>query len=235
MNREELRSIRLLQWPGNIDAAIALQHKLTAKVRIQHLKRDVVYIAGIDAAFIDDRVIGAACLYKLPGPVLIERVIAIKRCSVPYIPGFLSFREGPVLIEAIRKLSREPDLLLFDGQGIAHPRGLGIATHVGVVLDLPSVGCAKSRLVGEYTEPGKKKGDLSPLFLYGEVIGCVLRTRDRVRPVFVSPGHKVSFENSVDAVLHCTGKYRIPEPVRCADSYGAEIKRELGRKRTTFE
>lgn len=235
MNRSNLSSIRFIQWPGNIDSAIAVQRKLTAKVRIQHLKREVVYIAGIDAAFIDDRVIGTACLYKFPGPVLIERAIAIKRCNVPYIPGFLSFREGPVIIEAIRKLSRDPDLLLFDGQGIAHPRGLGIASHVGVVLDLPSVGCAKSRLVGEYTEPGKKKGDLSPLLLHGEVIGCVLRTRDRVRPVFVSPGNKVSFENAVDAVLLCTGKYRIPEPVRCAHRYGAEIKRELLRKRTTYE
>jgi deoxyribonuclease V len=162
------------------------------------------------------RVLGVACLFTWPGLEPMEQAVAVQKTSFPYVPGYLSFREGPVLAEAIAKLTKRPGLLLFDGQGIAHPRGLGIASHLGVVLGVASIGCAKSRLVGEYAEPGREKGAVSVLIHQGRPVGAVVRTREGVKPVFVSPGHLASMEDAVEAVLASTGRYRLPEPLRRA-------------------
>jgi deoxyribonuclease V len=132
-----------------------------------------------------------------------------------------------VLLEALRKLGVRPGLIMLDGQGIAHPRGMGIASHLGVLLGLPSIGCAKSRLVGEFKEPGRRKGQWSPLTLEGRTVGAVLRTREAVRPVFVSPGHRIDIEGSIEIVMGCTGKYRIPEPMRCADRAAGRLKKVI--------
>jgi deoxyribonuclease V len=129
-------------------------------------------------------------------------------------------------VEALCNLKIKPDLILVDGQGIAHPKGIGIASHLGVLLDIPSVGCAKSRLIGEYEEPGLKKGEWSPLKYAGRVVGAVLRTRENVRPLFVSPGHGIDLKTSLGIVLGCAGKYRIPEPLRTADFLSKKIRRE---------
>jgi deoxyribonuclease V len=138
-------------------------------------------------------------------------------CPVPYIPGLLSFREIPCILEAWSKLENEPDLILCDGQGIAHPRGLGLASHLGLVLDLPSIGCAKSHLFGKFREPGVLRGDKAPLRgKNGETIGYVLRTRERIKPIFVSPGHLVGVEEAAAITLACSPKYKIPEPLRYA-------------------
>lgn len=204
-------------WPQDIAQAKKIQERLQTKVKIAALGKRPKFIAGVDAAFSDSHVFAAACLFSFPDLELIEEVIAAAVIHFPYIPGFLSFREGPALIQAVRRLKTKPDLILVDGQGIAHPRGIGIASHLGVLLDIPTVGCAKSRLIGEFIEPGPKKGFWSPLLHKKKIIGAVLRTRDRVRPLFVSPGHKVNLENSIDIVLACTIKYRIPEPLRRAD------------------
>jgi deoxyribonuclease V len=132
------------------------------------------------------------------------------------VPGYLSFREGPLLLRAFGRLRRMPDLVLFDGQGIAHPRGLGLASHMGVLLDLPSVGCAKSRLVGEHGEPGRRRGDWTPLYLDGRRVGAVLRTRDGVKPLWISPGHRVGLRQAVKLALACC-RTRVPEPIRLAE------------------
>jgi deoxyribonuclease V len=146
----------------------------------------------------------------------------------PYVPGLLSFREAPAALAAFDRLRTVPDVVLVDGQGIAHPRRLGIASHLGLWLGLPTVGCAKSRLCGEYEEPGPSRGERSPLVHRGEVVGAVLRTRNRVKPLFVSPGHRCDLEGAVALVLALSGRYRLPEPARMAHEYVNQIRREAG-------
>jgi len=217
-----------MKWPNHltIPQARDLQNQLRSKVRITPLKREPLYIAGVDAAFSDDTVFAAACLYLLPALAPLEQKTAIRKLTFPYVPGFLSFREGPAIIAALAKLTRKPDLVLVDGQGIAHPRGLGIASHIGVLLGIPTVGCAKSRLIGEYSEPGSRKGSQSPLQFEGRTIGAVLRTRDHTRPLFVSPGHRTDIATAIHCTIAGIGRYRIPEPLRCADMLSKKIKGE---------
>ncbi len=132
----------------------------------------------------------------------------------PYVPGLLTFREGPVLLKAFRQLESEPDLIIFDGQGIAHRQGFGIASHMGVILDKPTIGSAKSKLVGEYREPGRRRGSFSKLYLDGKIIGAVLRTQDGVKPIFVSQGHRIDLRSALKIVLNSATKYRLPDPIR---------------------
>jgi deoxyribonuclease V len=146
-------------------------------------------------------------------------------CSFPYVPGLLSFREGPAVVEAFRRLGTRPDAVIFDGQGFAHPRRIGLASHMGLWLGLPTVGCAKSRLVGEHDEPGREKGERVPLHDEGEQIGVVLRSRTDVRPVFVSPGHLADLDTSTDLVLRCCLRYRLPEPTRRAHLAVGRLKK----------
>lgn len=216
-----------MRWPKDIEKARMIQDILKGKVRITPLKKNAVYIAGVDASFLDDKVIGVACLYRYPEMISLEESSAVARVLFPYIPGFLSFREGPIITSAIKGLKIKPDLILFDGQGIAHPKGLGIASHIGVLLDIPTIGCAKSRLIGEYKNLGMKRGNLSSLRYLGNIVGAVLRTRDNVRPLFVSPGHKIDLRGSIEIALGCTKKYRLPEPLKRADFISKKIKREL--------
>lgn len=220
------KSVESLTWPTNITAAKAIQIALRDKVKITSIRKNPGFIAGVDAAFFKDKVIGVACLYKYPEIILTEETFAVTKVLFPYIPGFLSFREGPAIIEAFNNLKIKPDIILFDGQGIAHPKGMGIAAHIGVILDMPTIGCAKSRLVGEYKEPGLKKGKWSLLKYNGRTVGAVLRTKDNVRPLFISPGHRTDLKSSIQIVLGCTGKYRIPEPLRRADFISKKLKRE---------
>lgn len=215
-----------LTWPKNIQEAKNIQTALRYKVKIIPFRKTPEFIAGVDAAFFNDMVIGVACLFKFPQLLPVEDKFIIKKVTFPYMPGFLSIREGPAVIAALNRLNIKPDVILFDGQGIAHPKGIGLASHVGVLLDLPTIGCAKSKLVGYYKEPGCGKGDLSPLIFNGETVGAVLRTRDKIKPIFVSPGHRVDLETSVKIVLGCTVKFRIPEPLRRADMLSKRIKNE---------
>ena len=157
---------------------------------------------------------------------VIERVGLDAPAAFPYVPGLLSFREAPALIDAFRRLTVRPDVVLADGQGTAHPRRLGIACHLGLLLDLPTVGCAKSRLCGTFDPPAPARGSRSPLIDRGQTIGAVLRTKDRVNPLFVSPGHKCDLESAVDLVLSLTGKYRLPGPARMAHEFVNEVRRK---------
>ncbi len=217
-----------MKWPKHfsIEEARRFQIQLQAKVRITPLSRNIRFVAGVDAAFSTDRVFAAVCLYAFPDLTVYEQQSCSRKLSFPYVPGFLSFREGPAIIAALRKLSRWPDLILVDGQGIAHPRGAGIASYLGVLTGIPAIGCAKSRLIGEYEEPLREKGSWSPLRSEGKIIGAVVRTRDDTRPLFISPGHKTDLASAVRLTLACTSDYRIPEPLRCADIVSKKIKKE---------
>lgn len=222
-----------MKWPEtfSISDARKVQEQVREKVRIAPFRGMPGSIAGVDAAFSDDAVYAAACLFRFPGLELLEEAYAVRRLSVPYVPGFLALREGTAIITAIGKLGTRPDVLLVDGQGLAHPRGAGIASHIGVMLNIPAIGCAKKRLIGEFGQPGSRKGEWSPLRYEGGIVGAVLRTRDGVNPLFVSPGHRVDLKSAVRIVLACTGKYRIPEPIRCADMLSKKLKSLQPRRR----
>jgi deoxyribonuclease V len=216
-----------VKWPESLTIIEARkrQNLLRERVRIAPLKREPRFVAGVDAAFSADRVFAAACLFLFPGLSPLEQETTAQKISFPYVPGFLSLREGPAILAALERLPHKPDLILVDGQGIAHPRGFGIASYIGVLTGIPAIGCAKSRLIGEYDEPGKKKGSWSPLEFDGEIVGAVLRTRDDTRPLFISPGHKTDLKTAIRFTLACTGNYRIPEPLRCADMLSKEMKK----------
>ncbi len=213
-------------WPNDISKAKAIQIALRNRVKIIPVKRAPEFIAGVDASFFDDKVIAVAAIYKYPGLIHIQDAFSVKKTGFPYIPGLLTFREGPAIINAIEKLKVRPDAIIFDGQGIAHPKGIGIASHIGVILDIPTIGCAKSRLIGDFQEPDIKKGSRSHLYYRGKKVGAVLRTRRNVNPVFVSPGHLIDISSSVDIVMNCISKYRIPEPIRRADSLSRKYKQK---------
>jgi deoxyribonuclease V len=171
-------------------------------------------------------------VYRFPEMEEIEREWAERPLEFPYIPGLLSFREMPAILAAFERVREEPDLIYYDGQGYAHPRRMGIACHLGLLLDRPTIGCAKSRLIGRHEEPGAECGDWAPLEDRGERIGAVLRTRSGVKPIYVSPGHRIGLERAVELTLAVCDGYRIPRPTRDADHFVGAVKRgEEGEKR----
>lgn len=176
----------------------------------------VEHIAGIDVGFKADRAFAAAAVLSFPSLELVEYAISSMPVTFPYIPGLLSFREAPAVLEAIETLHVTPDLVLCDGQGIAHPRRFGIACHIGVLTGIPTIGVAKTRLTGTHREIGGEKGDWEPLIEGEEVIGAVLRTRKNVKPIYISIGHKIDLETAIAYVLEATTKYRLPETTRWA-------------------
>jgi deoxyribonuclease V len=216
-------------WNLTPKAAVALQRKLAPLV----LRRDrfgkIKTIAGADLAFSEDKeeAIGAVLVFEFPSLKEIERVYVVAPVRFPYVPGLLSFREAPILLKAFEKLQHRPDMILIDGQGIAHPRRIGIASHLGLLLDRPTIGCAKSRLCGEYLEPNKKRGSFSPLLDHGEQVGAVLRTRDGVKPLFISTGHRVRLESAIRIVLECHSGFRLPKPTREADLWVSQLKKKF--------
>jgi deoxyribonuclease V len=222
------------RWPGSAATAIALQRELAPRVVLTDAPLPA-RIVGLDCAFQGDDILAAAVVWDTGARAPVEVQTARMRVRFPYVPGLLSFREVPVLEKVLTRVRTAFDGVLCDGQGIAHPRRFGLAAHLGVLLDLPAVGCAKSRLCGAFEMPGPHRGDWSPLLAEGnygsagERIGTVLRTRDRVNPVFVSPGHRADHASSIAWVLGCGMGYRLPEPTRLADRFVAEYKR-TGRK-----
>ncbi|MCX8027880.1 MAG: deoxyribonuclease V [Thermodesulfovibrionales bacterium] len=220
----------MLLNPKSLDDAKIIQKHLQKKIRVEPLLKKPRIISAVDAAFYKSFTIATACSYEYDSLVLIEEAFSIKETSFPYIPGFLAFREGPAMIEAIEKLQAVPDVIIFDGHGIAHPFGIGIASHIGVILDMPTIGCAKSRLIGEFEGLDTHKGSYSYLTYKKNIIGAVLRTKDNVSPIYVSVGHKIDLKTSLNLILHATGKYRIPIPVRHADLLTKRIKRDISKK-----
>jgi len=242
----------LHRWNLSYSRAVELQRRLACEVRLEPLKRCVEVVAGLDCAFSRDGLGIIACVVVLKvvgGPIrppsgaiaskgaigfeLVEAKSAVRKVRFPYIPGLLSFREAPVCIAAVRKLRSEPDVFIIDGQGIAHPRRLGLAAHLGLVFDRPTIGCAKSRLTGIFEEPAAEKGAYSLLKdkkraadrkTKNETIGAVVRTRTNVKPVFVSVGNRCQLEDAIGITLACATKYRLPEPTRLAHQFVGKEK-----------
>lgn len=211
-------------YPKNIDIAKVMQEKLSEQVIKQNHIKAVNYVAGVDVGFKDNYKItkAAIAVLKFPSLELVESQTALVPTTFPYIPGFLSFREIPALLKAIEKLTIIPDLILCDGQGIAHPRRLGIASHLGVLINIPTIGVAKSLLVGKHEEIPVEKGSWKPLIDKEEIIGAVLRSRTKVKPIYVSIGHQISLPTALDYVMACLTKYRLPETTRWADKLASD-------------
>lgn len=206
------------RWDITPKEAVALQRQLCGLVERSDRLGTVQRVAGVDVGFEAGNTItrAAVVVLRFPELTLEHHAIARRPTSFPYVPGLLSFREIPAVLMALEQLPQLPDLLLCDGQGIAHPRRFGIASHLGVLTGLPAIGVAKSRLVGEHEEPPQEKGSWVPLCDGDEVIGAVLRTRSGVAPLYISGGHRVSLETAIHYVLACTTRYRLPETTRWA-------------------
>jgi deoxyribonuclease V len=213
----------LHDWNLTPREAIALQKKLRTSIRTDLTLPEVEFIAGVDVAYVKTtgESVATICRLAYPGLELVDHAIARLRTPFPYVPGLLSFREIPPILEALRRLARPFQLLFVDGHGRAHPRRFGIASHLGLWLQQPTIGIGKSRLVGSFDEPGQTRGDRSELRDRGEVIGSVLRTRAGVKPIFVSVGYGLVLEDCVEWTLRVTPRFRLPEPIRQADRLAA--------------
>ena len=205
-------------WDVTTEQAIAIQERLRQEVVCQDQIGRLQLAAGVDAGFEAGGTVtrAAAVVLSFPNLVRVETAVAVRSTSFPYVPGLLSFREAPAILEALSGLKLSPDLLVCDGHGLAHPRRFGIASHLGLLTGLPSIGVAKSILIGQHDPLGEQPGAWQPLVDQGEIVGAALRTRLGVKPVYVSIGHRLSLETAIELVLRCTGKYRLPEPARLA-------------------
>ena len=212
--------------PQNGREARAIQQALREKLRIENDFGTLDTVAGIDVGYNLKTGMSRASIVVMPFDTLeaAEQLVVEVPTAFPYIPGLLSFREIPAILAALAQLKSMPDLLMVDGQGIAHPRRMGIAAHLGVLLDMPAIGVAKSRLVGDYVEPGMEKGAATSLTDKDELIGTVLRSKDKVKPLFISPGHRVDVPTALAVTLRCLTRYRLPEPTRVADKFSKVIK-----------
>ncbi|OAZ99948.1 MULTISPECIES: deoxyribonuclease V [unclassified Halomonas] len=229
-------SAPLHEWNLAPRDAMALQTELAKRLELSDRLDPVRHIAGVDIGFEDGGETTRAAVVVVkwdpdtaPDLSVIEQVVHREPTRMPYIPGLLSFREIPAALGAFAKLTVQPELVMVDGQGIAHPRRLGVAAHLGLWLDTPTIGIAKSRLTGRHAEVGEQRGDWVPLTARGgEVIGAVLRSRTRVKPVFVSPGHRLSLDTSLQWVLRCLGATKLPEPTRLADRLASRRDQRRG-------
>jgi deoxyribonuclease V len=211
---------QLHEWEMTPREAVELQRSLRERVRIAPLRKKVKTVAGADISFnkFETTVYAGVVVLALPSLEVIEEVGVVSETKFPYVSGLLSFREAPSVLEAWAQLKTEPDAVMFDGQGIAHPRRVGIASHVGLIINRPTFGCAKSVLVGKYEEPDEERGSWSPMIdpKNGETIGAAVRTKTRTHPIYVSPGHLIDLEGAIKLTLACDGGYRQPEPTRRA-------------------
>jgi len=208
----------LHSWKVSVEEAIQIQKALRDRLILKNTLKEVRRIGGGDVAYPKDRnfLFAAVVVLSFPKMETIEIVTARGEIPFPYIPGLLSFREAPILIKAFQQLEIKPDVMIYDGQGIAHPRGFGLASHMGLWLDLPAIGCTKTPLVGDFIYPGSSKGSFELIQKEGKEVGAVLRTREKVKPLFVSPGHRIDLQMSIQIILTTCSRFRIPEPLRKA-------------------
>jgi deoxyribonuclease V len=208
--------------------ALQIQEKLKSKVLLERLPGAVNCLAGTDLCYskISQSAWAGVVLFGYPGLEKLEEKWVKGTIKFPYIPGLLAFREIPMLLKALGLLEMEPDLILCDGHGIAHPKGIGLASHLGLCLSKPTIGCAKKHLVGDFSEVGPGRGEFSPLRYRGRRVGFVVRTRTGTKPVFVSPGHNTTVEESLEFILRCGGDHRIPEPLRQAHGLVTRLRRK---------
>jgi deoxyribonuclease V len=222
-------------WNVSVPEAIRIQKELRARIVDRDDFSQIEAIAGVDISTAGNLARAAVVVLSYPGLQPMEQCSATRPIQFPYVPGLLAFREVPAILDALEKLRLEPDLIMADAQGLAHPRRFGLASHLGMVLDKPTIGCAKSRLCGEHAEPGEKAGNWALLTEAGEVIGAAVRTKDATNAVYVSVGHRVSLESAIQTVLKCCRKYRIPEPTRLADrAASGVVVVEQGRQGSLF-
>ena len=221
---------QLHPWNLRPTEAVALQKELKSQLQLQPLTQPLRLVAGADLSFDkgSDTVYAGIVVLRLPDLQIVEERGLQTTAPFPYVPGLLSFREAPAILEVWEKLENKPDVLVLDGQGTAHPRGLGVACHLGLRLDIPTIGCAKTLLCGQFEMPDAERGSSSPLIYKNETVGAVLRTKTRVNPVYVSPGNLINLEDSLDVLLRCDGGYRIPEPTRRAHLFVNRLR--LGEK-----
>ena len=233
MNEAKLKKFmkQYSENPPPVKDAFRIQSVLSTKVLKKNGFNKIDRIAGADLAIFpkQKKLLCGIIVFSYPELEIIEKVYTVSDEKFPYFPGLLAFREGPAIIETFKNVKKKPDLIMIDGQGTAHPRSFGIACHVGVLLDIPAIGVAKKKLFGEYSEPGKQRGSWNVLKDKSSngTIGAVLRTKDNVKPVFVSIGHKIDLESSVKIALNCSKGYRIPEPTRQADKLVAQLKLDI--------
>lgn len=221
-------------WDVSTAEAKEIQRELRDKVSFEADSGEVHTVAGVDVGVKGETAAAAIVVLSYPALEPVEQKMAQEPITMPYIPGLLSFREAPPILSACAKLNVEPDLLIFDGQGVAHPRRLGLASHIGVILDKPSIGCAKSRLCGEHHEPAPEAGSYVYLYDGEEIIGAVVRTRDNVSPVYVSVGHRMGLETAIEYVLSCCKGYRLPETTRYAHRAASGEELSTGGQQESF-
>ena len=219
----------LHRWNVSTKQALAIQQRLAGRVSTQPKNEPIRLVAGADLAFTPDgqRCVAGVVVWDLASQAVVEQQVATRPVQLPYIPGLLSFREAPAVLAAIRKIKYEPQAFIFDGQGQAHPRRFGLACHVGLLIDHPSVGCAKSRLIGQYEQPAPDRGATNPLTDGQERIGTVLRTRQGVKCVYVSIGHQMDLPSAERLVMSCCTRCRLPEPTRLADKLVGQAKYQV--------
>ena len=223
-------------WNVSIEEACRIQEDLKKNIVISNEDYHVASVAGIDICYEKGSRLASCVIAVLsfPGLSLLGFTHAEGEVAFPYIPGLFAFREGPLVEKAFMKLGFKPDIYLFDGQGICHPRGIGIASHMGVILDIATIGCAKSYLTGTYKMPGVEKGCKTPILIHGIISGYALRTKEDIRPMFISPGHKTGLKTSTDITLACSTRYRIPEPIRLAHILSRKLIRQGIISQCTF-
>ncbi len=230
-----MKYLKLHRWNVSYKKAAEIQEKLKKSIILKSPEKQINLIAGADVSYLPENCsqpparnlttagkkksyvfFASVIVFELQTMQRVEAVTASGTVDFPYIPGLLSFRESPILLKAIKKIKSEPDAIILDAQGIAHPRGIGLASHIGLILDKPSIGCAKTRLIGEFNDVEEEVGNYTLLKVKEKTVGAVLRTRKNVKPVFISPGHKIDLNTSIDLVLKCCRGYRLPEPIRQA-------------------
>ncbi len=218
-------------WDVSTSQAVEIQEALRSRICTERSFDQVNAVAGVDVSVKGKAARAAIVVLSFPDLTPLDYSLAQRPVEFPYVPGFLTFREAPSVLAALEKLKTEPDLFIFDGQGLAHPRRMGLATHLGVIIDKPSIGCAKSRLCGSHREPGPEKGSYTQLYDDdGETIGAVLRTRTNVKPVYVSIGHRVDLPTAIEYVLGCCTKYRLPETTRYAHRVAGGERLQISEK-----
>lgn len=218
---------QLHDWNLSPTEAVALQNELRSQVQIQPLEFEPRLVAGADISFDigSDTVHAGIVVLSFPELEIVEEHGIQTTTTFPYVPGLLSFREAPAILQVWAGLKNKPDVLVLDGQGIAHPRRMGIASHIGLWLRIPTIGCGKTLLCGRYEGLGEKRGEFAPLIHRKEVVGAALRTKDKVNPVFISPGHLCDLESAISLILRCNGGLKIPEPTRRAHLFVNRLRR----------
>lgn len=231
-----MRIVSPHRWDVSPSEAMEIQQELRRRVSTERTFDRVNSVAGVDVAIKGEVAKAAIVVLSYPELTPLDYSLAELPVEFPYIPGLLAFREAPAVLAALEKLKTEPELFIFDAQGLAHPRRMGLATHLGVIIDRPSIGCAKSRLCGEHHEPGSERGSYTYLYDGDEIIGAVVRTKTGVSPLYVSIGHKVDLPTAIEYVLGCCTKYRLPETTRYAHRVagGEKLQIEISQP-TLFE